>query len=127
MITPTQLLNRAEQEFRQHRFTSGADLVWDAAYQSVAIAAKHANLPCNNEQEAYDAAAHLDRIQQETSPDHWLRLQAADVFRTQAAHYGEDGDWQWEPDEYIECLGDIREMIAWLSQSETTAPVGLTA
>ena len=52
MTTPTQLLDAAEQEFRHHRFTAGANLVWDAAYQSVASAASRDNLPCRNVQEA---------------------------------------------------------------------------
>ena len=59
-----QLLNSTEQEFRRHRCAAGANLVWNVAYQSVAAAAKQENLPYGNEQEAYDAAAQLDRIQQ---------------------------------------------------------------
>lgn len=104
-------------------FHGRRQLVWDAAYQSVATAAKHHNLPCRNEQEAYDAAAHLERIQQGRAMHHWLRLQAADVFRTPAAHYGENGAWQWNPDEYIESLGDIRKIVAWLSPTETAAKI----
>lgn len=121
MTTPTQLLDAAEQEFRQHRFTAGANLVWDAARQPVAAAASRDNLPCRNEQEAYDIAQMLDRKHLGEPVHHWLRLRAADVFRTQAAHNGEDGDWQWDPDEYIESLADIQAMIAWLPPSDAPA------
>ena len=38
MTTPTRLLDAAEQEFQHHRLTAGANLVWDATYQSVAAA-----------------------------------------------------------------------------------------
>lgn len=123
MTTPAQMLDAAEQEFRHHRFTAGANLVWDAAYQSVTAAAHCVNLPCCNEQEAYDIAEMLDRKHFGEPVHHWLRIRAADVFRTQAAHHGEDGDWQWDQDEYIESLADIRAMIAWLPQSDTPANV----
>ena len=123
MPTPAQLLDAAEQEFRQHRFTAGADLVWDAACQPVALAAGRANLPCRNEQEAYEIAAKMDRKHTGEPVHHWLRLRAADVFRTQAAHHSEDGDWQWQPDEYLESLADIREMMTWLPQSDAGTPI----
>ena len=116
MRTPTQLLDAAEQEFRQHRFTAGADLVWNAAYQSIAAAARHANLPCRNAQEAYDAANLLDQQKPDSPLHHWIRLRLADTFHTQAAHHGGDGDWQWSPDEYIESLAGIRLMVSHLSQ-----------
>ena len=117
MTTPAQLLDAAEQEFRQHRFTSGADLVWDATYQSVAIAARRANLPCRTEEETYDAAEVLDRKHRGEPLDYWLRLRVADVFRTQAAHHGEDGDWLWEPDEYLESMAGIRFMVNHISRN----------
>ena len=117
MTTPSKLLDAAEQEFRQHRFTTGANLVWDAAYQSVAIAARRANLPCRTEAEAYDAAEALDRKHKGESLDYWLRLRVADVFRTQAAHRGQDGDWLWEPDEYLESMAGIRFMVNHISRN----------
>ena len=126
MPTPAQLLDAAEQEFQHHRFTAGANLVWDAAYQSVAAAASRDNLHCRNEQEAYDAATLLNQQQPDHPVDHWLQLRLADVFRSQAAHHGENADWQWAPDEYIENLYGIREMVAHLSQNgmavKTSAP-----
>ena len=60
MPASDQLLDAAEQEFRRHCFTAGADLVWDAACQSVA-GALHANLPRCNEQEAHDVATILEQ------------------------------------------------------------------
>ena len=123
MTTPAQLLDAAEEEFRQRRFTSGADLVWDAASQPVALAAGRANLSCRNPQEAYEIAAKMDRKHTGEPVHLWLRLRAADVFRTQAAHHGEDGDWQWDQDEYIESLADIREMMTWLPQDDRGTPI----
>ena len=123
MPTPTQLLDAAEQEFQHHRLTAGANLVWDAVYQTVATAGRKANLPCHNEQEAYNIAEMLDQKQPGEPVDFWLSLSVADVFRTQAAHHGEDGDWQWDQDEYIECLADLRDLIAWLPSSGAPANV----
>ena len=123
MSTPMQLLDAAEQEFQHHRLTAGANLVWDAAYQTVATAVRKANLPCRSEQDAYDIAEKLDQKQTGEPVDFWLSLSMADVFRTQASHHGEDGDWQWDQDEYIEILADLKAMIAWLPQSKTTANV----
>ena len=48
ITTPSQLPNAADQEFHQHRFTAGADLVWCATYQWVTVVAGNANLPCRN-------------------------------------------------------------------------------
>ena len=123
MTTPVQLLDAAEQEFRQHRLTAGANLVWDAVYQTVAAAGRKANLSCRSEQDAYDIAEKLDQKQPGEPADFWLSLSVADVFRTQATHHGEDGDWQWDQDEYIESLADLREMVAWLPQSGAPANV----
>ena len=119
MTTPAQLLDAAEQEFRQRRFTAGAELVWDAAYQSVAAAAVRNNLPCRNEQDAYAVAAMLDSKPTEQPVDHWLQLRTANLYRTQAAHHGEETDWQWDPDEYVENLAGIREMVTCLSSDGT--------
>ena len=121
MITPVQMLDAAEQEFRHHRFTAGANLVWDAAYQSIAAAAHCINLPCRNEQEAYDAATLLDQQPSDDPAHHWIRLSLADAFRTQAAHHGGDGDWLWDADEYIESMVGIRLMVSQTSQNGMTA------
>ena len=123
MTTPTQLLDAAEQEFQQHRLMAGANLVWNAVYQTVAAAGRNANLPCRSEQDAYNIAKMLDQKQPGEPADFWLSLKVADVFRTQAAHHGEDGDWQWDQDEYIESLADLRAMIAWLPQNGVPANV----
>lgn len=120
MTNPSKLLDAAEQEFRQHRFAAGADLVWDAVYQSVVTAAGQADLPCRNAQEAYDVATLLDQQHSVEPVHHWIRLRLADTFRTQAAHYGEDGDWQWAPDEYIESMAGIRLMVNQISQNGAT-------
>ena len=119
MPTPAQLLDAAGQEFQQHRLTAGANLVWDAVYQTVVAAGRDANLSCRSEQDAYDIAEKLDQKQPAEQADFWLSLRVADVFRTQAAHHGEDGDWQWDKDEYIESLADLRALIAWLPPTDT--------
>ena len=123
MTTPAQMLDAAEQEFQQHRLTAGANLVWDAVYQTVAAAGRNANLPCRSEQDAYDVAEKLDQKQPGEQADFCLSLQVANAFRTQATHHGEDGDWQWDQDEYIESLADLRAMMAWLPHSDTHANV----
>lgn len=121
MATPTQMLDAAELEFQQRRFTSGANLVWEAAHQSVADAAQHAKLPCCDEQDAYDIAALLDSSQPGEPVHHWLRLRVADAYRTQAAHKGEDGDWLWEPAEYIQNMTGIRLMVEHIARNGVTA------
>ena len=121
MPTPAQLLDAAEQEFQHHRLAAGANLVWDAVYQTVAAAGRKANLPCRSEQDAYDIAEMLDQQQSGEPVDYWLRLSVADVFRTQAAHHGEDGDWQWDADEYVEHMVGIRWMVNHLSSNGLAA------
>ena len=79
------------------------------------VGSRRANLPCRTEDEAYDVAEALDRKHKGEPLDYWLRLRVADVFRTQAAHYGEDVDWLWEPDEYIESMAGIRLMVNHLN------------
>ena len=105
MPTPAQLLDTAEQEFQQHSLTAGANLVRDAVYQTVVEAGRNANLSCRSEQDAYDIAEKLDQKQPAEPVDFWLSLRVADAFRTQAAHHGEDGDWQWGPGRIHRKLG----------------------
>lgn len=121
MNTPTQMLDAAEQEFRNHRFLDGANLVWDATCQSITTAARRFNLPCNAEQDIYSIAAKLDHEQDVNRSEHWICLSVADAYRTQAAHYGGDGDWEWDADEYVENLDGIRAGLAYLSQHDNAA------
>ena len=121
MNTATQMLDAAEREFRNHRFLDGANLVWDAACQSISTAARRINLPCNAQQDIYGIAAKLDHGQEANRSEHWICLSAADAYRTQAAHYGGDGDWEWDADEYVENLDGIRAALAYLSQHENAA------
>ena len=121
MNTPTEMLDAAEREFRNNQFQAGANLVWDAACQFITTAARRVNLPCNSERDVYDIAAQLDQKQQDNRSEYWICLSAADVYRTQAAHYGGDGDWEWDADEYAENLDNIRVMVTHLSHNGTAA------
>ena len=108
------MLDEAEIHFRNHRFIEGADLVWNAAFQSLAQAAQALGIPCENRDQAWPAAEQLDQIR--PNPEIWYitTILNASAYPRYAATQHEPDENQWEPHEYIEYLEDHRQMVAAL-------------
>ena len=111
MSAQLEMLDQAEVHFRNHRFVEGADLVWNAAFQSLAQAANLMGIPCNEKAEAYTAAETLDRISPNPETDYGSVILLAGIYPKSAATHHNPTQWQWEPEEYIEYLEDHRIMV----------------
>lgn len=110
------MLDEAEVHFNNHRFTEGADLVWNAAFQSIAQAARALGIPCENRDQAWPAAKKLDQIRPNPELRYITTILHASVYPEYAATQHEPDENQWEPHEYIDKLDGHRQMVAALQR-----------
>lgn len=103
-----EMLDQAEVHFKNQRFIEGADLVWNASFQALAQAAGAMGIPCNEKDEAYEAAAILDRICPSLETDYGSVILLAGIYPKSAATYHNPTQWQWATEEYLEYLEDHR-------------------
>ena len=108
------LLNEAAQDFRGKLYSHGAQLVWQAAFESMAISAKANGQPCENRDQAFAYARRLDEIFDDEYIRYGSYLSLADIYLTQANDTELPCDWRWEQYEYLENLEVIRDMIVSL-------------
>lgn len=118
------MLDQAEAHFKNHRFSEGANLVWQASFQAIAEAAHALNLPCNNKAEAHQAAKTLDQIRPNPELRYINTLLHAAIYTKEAATRHIPSENQWEPDEYVEYLHNKRIMVNALNAiAKETIPI----
>lgn len=108
------MLDQAEVHFSNHHFAAGADLVWNAAFQATAQAARALELPCNDKKQAYEVAEYLDRNRPNPELRYVNYLLHAGIYPTLAANQCHLAEDQWRPGEYLEYLPHKRKLVVAL-------------
>ena len=106
-----QMLDRAEVLFQVHCFTEGSDLVQKATFQALTQAARVMNIPCHNQEQAYEAAKTIDSLSPEQNIHYTTTLLHAGVYQSEAENRQTTTEDQWDPEEFIEHLDGHRDAI----------------
>ena len=106
-----QMLDRAEVLFQVHCFTEGADLVRNATYQALKQAARTLNIPCRNQEQAYQAAKTIESLSREQNIHYITTLLHAGVYPSEAENRQTPTEDQWDPEEFIDHLDGHRDAI----------------
>lgn len=114
------MLNEAAQDFREKLYSHGAQLVWQAAFESMAISAKANGQPCENRDQAFAYARRLDEIFDDEYIRYSTYLGTAEMYLTQANDQDMPCDWRWEQYEYLENLEVVTDMISSLGDAPKT-------